>query len=282
MISFFRPLARKSQLIVTSLNHQVYFRLLKKRSENWTYVESMDLIYLLQGDAEVEIQGQKINWIPGQLLLLTKGACYRINKKLSENCRYLQISYSRSSPLSLRDEHSLNVFEVDCDLLKGFIASSGREILSAVEQDDVARSFKKSIFAEIHDRILQFFDADFLCLESQLKPLKNRSWLLDVLGHFEKEISTANILKKTAIQFEMSREHFSRKFKKITQLAPIHFFKLMKLRNSQFQLPSSKKIYDVSFDLGFSDQSHFNKAFKQHLQMSPSDFKKVINQPLEI
>jgi len=257
MISFFRPLARKSQLIVTSLNHQVYFRLLKKRSENWTYVESMDLIYLLQGDAEVEIQGQKINWIPGQLLLLTKGAC-------------------------LRDEHSLNVFEVDCDLLKGFIASSGREILSAVEQDDVARSFKKSIFAEIHDRILQFFDADFLCLESQLKPLKNRSWLLDVLGHFEKEISTANILKKTAIQFEMSREHFSRKFKKITQLAPIHFFKLMKLRNSQFQLPSSKKIYDVSFDLGFSDQSHFNKAFKQHLQMSPSDFKKGINQPLEI
>ena len=82
-------------------------------------------------------------------------------------------------------------------------------------------------------------------------------------------IYSLDILSKTLF---ISKYYFIRKFKSNMGLTPHQFILQEKIRKAQCLLNSDISVVEVSNILGFYDQSHFNKCFKNMVGISPSDF----------
>lgn len=76
----------------------------------------------------------------------------------------------------------------------------------------------------------------------------------------------------------MSVSSFKRKFNDTYEESPKRYFVKMKLERASKMLMSDKvRISDVAYDCGFETISTFNRSFKTHFGLSPSEFK--LSQP---
>lgn len=76
--------------------------------------------------------------------------------------------------------------------------------------------------------------------------------------------------------FNLSKEHIVRIFKKELGLTPHSFITSYKINKAKNILSSKKieNISEVAQEVGFYDQSHFNKSFKRVFAVSPSEIIK--------
>ncbi len=75
----------------------------------------------------------------------------------------------------------------------------------------------------------------------------------------------------------LSRVHLYRKIKKITGLSVSEFVTQTKLKQSLTLLKNTDStIAEVAYKVGFSTPSYFTKCFKDHFEISPSDYRESI------
>lgn len=74
----------------------------------------------------------------------------------------------------------------------------------------------------------------------------------------------------------ISKFHLIRKFKEENGLTPHKFQIQCRIRKAQKLLENNTKVIDVAIMSGFFDQSHFCKTFKQHLGISPNEYRNCL------
>ena len=70
----------------------------------------------------------------------------------------------------------------------------------------------------------------------------------------------------------MSKFHYIRKFREIAGLTPNRFRIQSRIRKAQQLLKNGGSITGTALDVGFYDQSHFNKYFKRIVGVSPKEY----------
>ena len=70
----------------------------------------------------------------------------------------------------------------------------------------------------------------------------------------------------------MSKYHYIRRFKSIAGLTPNRFRVQNRIRKAQQMLRNGKDLTETALDMGFYDQSHFNKYFKRIVGIAPGDY----------
>jgi AraC family transcriptional regulator len=101
------------------------------------------------------------------------------------------------------------------------------------------------------------------------------SQLRIVEAYYNKNMSETILLEKAAEQVNMSLFHFLREFKKYTSLTPHQYLIKMKIESAKELLRrTNKTIMEITYDLGFSDQSHFSRTFKRQTGVSPNGYRK--------
>lgn len=91
-----------------------------------------------------------------------------------------------------------------------------------------------------------------------------------VSEHPEAEYS----VEEMAAQAGLTPSHFSRVFKKATGISPHQYVLKARLERAQRMLAESETSMKVIADLlGFTSQSHFNRAFRTHLGETPTSFR---------
>lgn len=85
----------------------------------------------------------------------------------------------------------------------------------------------------------------------------------------------ANVsLKDLARVAGLSVSHYCAQFKKKTMQTPLNLYTMMKVQRAcQMLQEKDQTIKSVAYTLGFFDQYHFSKVFKQIMGTSPRDFK---------
>lgn len=85
-------------------------------------------------------------------------------------------------------------------------------------------------------------------------------------------------IKKLLSLINTTERTLERNFKSQVGLTPKQFARIIQFQYSLSELTSSKikTLTDVSFDSGFSDQSHFIRAFKKYTSQTPSYYLKMI------
>lgn len=89
-----------------------------------------------------------------------------------------------------------------------------------------------------------------------------------IARHPEQETS----IEALAAGIFVSKYYFIRKFKRSIGMTPRQFCIQNRIRRSQGLLDAERTIGEVSAEMGFYDQSHFNKAFQRIVGITPSEY----------
>lgn len=105
--------------------------------------------------------------------------------------------------------------------------------------------------------------SDSIVFEDDIVKLTDR-----IVRQSERELNL-NYLAETAF---ISKYHLIRKFKKYIGMTPHQFHIQNRVRKAQYLLNDGKSIVETSAEMGFYDQSHFNKSFSKIVGISPSEY----------
>ena len=122
----------------------------------------------------------------------------------------------------------------------------------------------------------------FLALQLRLVLFNNNSSTFNVntvetlmQNNLHQELS----LDALAHHCQLSKFHFSKKFKELTDTSPIQHFINMKIQKACFQLDNTEKtIKTIGEELGYNDPYYFSRLFKKVIGMSPKQYRESNHQ----
>ena len=93
---------------------------------------------------------------------------------------------------------------------------------------------------------------------------------------FHDEPSQSFQLDELAQNLNLSKFQFLRQFKQSMGMTPHAYLKRVRLEYAKKALMKGGNLSDVAYQVGFFDQSHFNKAFKSAYLITPSHFQRRV------
>ena len=85
-------------------------------------------------------------------------------------------------------------------------------------------------------------------------------------------------LDEIARQCGLSRAHFFELFKRNTNLTPAVYANVLRVENAIKSLSNEEQtISEISYDIGFSAPGHFTRFFRQHLGITPTEFRRAVD-----
>ncbi|MFT5635863.1 MAG: AraC-like DNA-binding protein [Cognaticolwellia sp.] len=99
---------------------------------------------------------------------------------------------------------------------------------------------------------------DLEAVEALMRNSLHQELSLDTLAHYS----------------QLSKFHFAKKFKELTDSSPIQHFINMKIQHACLQLDNSDiAIKNIASDLGYSDPYYFSRLFKKLVGISPKQYR---------
>jgi AraC-like DNA-binding protein len=138
----------------------------------------------------------------------------------------------------------------------------------------------KALFLELLYHIArQLRDADSIRSEMVLQ--KDRTERLSpILEYVERNYADPITLKEAASLAKMSVPQFVRLFKKVAGMSFVSYLTHVRLsRSVRLLKESSLTIAEVAYQVGFSDQSYFDRRFKAAFSQTPRDFRLLREEP---
>jgi AraC family transcriptional regulator len=95
------------------------------------------------------------------------------------------------------------------------------------------------------------------------------------IGFLHENIGEDLDMESLAGRCNMSRAHFFALFRRCTNLTPAVYANVLRMESAIDSLSGSEEsAAELSYRLGFSAQSHFTRFFRQHLGITPTDFRR--------
>ena len=161
-----------------------------------------------------------------------------------------------------------------------FAAETDSETAEVIVRKLLNDAVGQGIFGEAQkEKLLPFARAVFRGwdkggkeMDTGIKNLADR-----ITSHPEYELP----IETLAADIFVSKYYLIKKFKRIVGMTPHQFCIQNRIRKAQSLLDAEQVICGVAAEMGFYDQSHFDKAFQKIVGISPSEYvgsKKVIRQ----
>ncbi len=116
----------------------------------------------------------------------------------------------------------------------------------------------------------------FLALQLRLTDFNNSSKFdIDAVERLMRNNLHQELSLDTMAHYsQLSKFHFSKKFKELTDTSPIQHFINMKIQQACFQLDNtSQTIKEIGESLGYCDPYYFSRLFKESVGMSPKQYR---------
>ena len=129
----------------------------------------------------------------------------------------------------------------------------------------------------LQDFLLKLFSK--YCLKT---PKENYEFIknLDITQKAKRYIKdnvTKNItVKEISDYLNISEFYFFKLFKQTSCISPHAYLLNQKILKAKELLSQNKDIVNIAYELGFSDQSHFNRVFKKYVAATPYEYKSSI------
>ncbi len=106
----------------------------------------------------------------------------------------------------------------------------------------------------------------------------DENFLKEVISFVETGMQETDFeIDAIATSVAMSRSAFYKKFKSLTNMAPVEFLNEMRLKKAKQLFDQGEtNISDVSFAVGFNSPKYFSTSFRKYYQCSPSEYLKKI------
>jgi AraC-like DNA-binding protein len=100
-------------------------------------------------------------------------------------------------------------------------------------------------------------------------------FLNPIRKYIMQSIHRAISVEEIADLHNVSRSHFSHRFRSIVGVPPAQFILRIRLNEAVTRLlETNASLEQIARDTGFADANHFNKVFKTHYHLTPGQFRR--------
>ena len=182
--------------------------------------------------------------------------------------RYLS-NYFRQVPIPA---YLFTKEDPDYEEIKGRIC----DILKKNENKDSAYDYY--ITANIYMFLALLRKKNFLIAEENIVNPNLISKILPALEYIENNYNENISLDLFASKFHMNRDYFCRLFKKACGTTLTDYLNFVRICKAEELLKTDISILEISYKVGFSSLSYFNRTFKKYKLCSPSTYRKIYKQ----
>lgn len=169
----------------------------------------------------------------------------------------------------------LNNYNVQDEALKGIIELFLMEVQTGGRNGPL---YLKNLLSLVTTHYINNYSnfADLQKDRESVSKFGQREMIL-IQEHIENHLDQNITIEELSDQLNCSKFYFLREFKKLNGITPYQYILSKKLDEAKRLLqPPEATISSVAYDLGFNDQAHFTRAFKNHFDLTPGQFKKQI------
>lgn len=149
--------------------------------------------------------------------------------------------------------------EKDLETAEGIVQEL---LMETMEQDIFGREQREKLLDSVRT-VYRFRDNGRKEMDAGIKFLADK-----ITSYPEQELS----IETLAADIFVSKYYLIRKFKSSIGMTPHQFCIQNRIRKSQGMLDEEKTISRIAAEMGFYDQSHFDKAFQRIVGISPSEY----------
>lgn len=199
---------------------------------------------------------------------------------ISEPCYFVILAIEEQEffshcPLNLEglELQFLNNYNVLDEAIKGIIELF---MLESKAKGRNGKIYLNSLISLISTHYIQNYSNYFDLKNDQIAASKFDQHQVDRIDRYIEENIGSNIaVDDLADLLGCSKFYFLREFKKLVGVTPYQYLMHKRLDQARATLSSaSVNIALIAQELGFNDQSHFTRAFKNHFGMTPGQFIK--------
>lgn len=133
--------------------------------------------------------------------------------------------------------------------------------------------FDAAVPAELKEEALIDF-AGSLLLDAAPEDGAVPAWVPALAERLRRDCAQALSLAQLAAEAGVSRYHLIRVFREVSGLTP-HAFQIdCRINEARVRLADGVPLAELALELGFSDQSHFQRAFRERVSVTPGDYQR--------
>ena len=231
------------------------------------------LLYCVSGRGVVRTEDWQGKVSAGQVIILPQGLAheYRAHPKDPWTLYWVHFQGTNTGIFSQFLGYREGLPVLDAGISTGLIAGFG----SLMEVRHTGYSDRAFINAANHLRFL-FTQMAMEIRATQARGQHNFN-LEKLQGYMREHLNQSITLDTLAALANMSKYHFSGKYKKLTGYSPIKHFLNMKMEHACHLLDSSNlSVKAIAAELGFDDQLYFSRLFSRTIGQSPRAYRASI------
>lgn len=232
-----------------------------------------ELFYCMDGKGKLLIGSETIPLVKGDFFLINPGAEHTEQSNREDNLSYIVIGVSGVRFLSKADGTLPKYRLLRSRESSHEFAPYFQDILREISRQregylDICLGILNVLFAKA-SRSAQVEMADNAFVSNSLDCSEIRQ-LID--EHLAQPIT----LDWLARQAHVSKYHLSHSFRRQYDVSPIQYLNRRRLEEARYLLSNTlTSLNEISLMTGFSSPSYFSQTFKQHIGMSPSEYRKA-------
>lgn len=235
--------------------------------------ESIELLFCLQGTAELFADTEKLTLHPGELTVINSGALHYIPWHPGDACLY----YCLIVDPSLLEGTGLPVgTRLHKQVKDPAVETAYMQIVQELQQrepyyKEAAKSAVQLLFSRLYRR---WADTDEPTATANHAPEMVKKALLYLKNNFKENISIDDVCGYVGF----SKYYFCRCFRQVTGRSVMEYVQDLRCAHAQKLLETGNcTVSECAAQCGFSDVSYFTKVFKRQTGRLPSQAKRAKN-----
>lgn len=119
-------------------------------------------------------------------------------------------------------------------------------------------------------------------IENAYSSFYQSDYLKELIDYIEVNIEEKFYLDTLATMACENKYGFSRKFKAITGMTPMHYISMKKIFSAKGKITKEGDITSLAYEYNFTDLAHFSKVFKRFVGISPKQYQTQVLWQLSI
>lgn len=232
---------------------------------DWHYHENPYFMYVLQGNMK------------------------DCNAKVKTLCPSGSLMFNNWQEMHYGSKHSENACGFHLEFEKEWLAKNNISLELLEGSELIQNPQLHLLFAKLYHEFLQGDDCSTVSVEvlllqicetlngvKALNAQKNPVWVEDLkeLLHYDNSSLSLQYLSK---ELNVHPVHISRAASKYLSMSLGEYQRQQKIKSAiPLILDGSKSLTEITYEVGFSDQSHFNRVFKSYFNVGPKSFQKSL------
>ncbi len=217
---------------------------------------------IIEGETCCLCNGREYLLRPGDLIIIPAQAPHSCNPRdgrpRSYHMLYLDITWCRQQ-LSLLPSQA-QVHAPHPVIRDPLFFARYQQIVTLIDRQQTAT---------LPEQVAQLLRALPLCATPP-RPLRAIS--VQLFRRLAADLQAPPSLDALAHEFALRKETLIRTFKQDTGLTPVSFMNMARIEFAKTRLRAGDEIADVSYQVGFADQSHFHKTFVSYTAATPRQY----------